>query len=90
MEEHSSVVGMPRQRMGASPVVAFALLALAMVARPVSGVHRTIFLEPLPDGHARFGDRYRIRSDAISVVGGVRALVLDESEGVLDLSLIHI
>ena len=86
MEEHSSVVDMPRQRMGASPVVAFALLALAMVARPVSGVHRTIFLEPLPDGHARFGDRYRIRSDAISVVGGVRALVLDESEGVLDIT----
>ena len=86
MEEHSSVVGKPRQRMGASPVVAVALLAIAMVARPASGVHRTIFLEPLPDGHARFGDRYRIRSDAISVVGGVRALVLDEGEGVLDIT----
>ena len=59
---------------------ALLLAALAALAAPATGggEHRTIWLEP---GDEHLGVTLRMRSDAFSLVGGVRALVVHEDEG---------
>ena len=64
---------------------ALLLAALAALAAPATGggEHRTIWLEP---GDEHLGVTLRMRSDAFSLVGGVRALVVHEDEGELRLT----